>query len=275
MDILISWSKAQSKNVASALHKWLPKVVPGINPWMSSKDIAKGREWFRELQNVLSRMQMCIICVTPENVRSPWIYYETGAIATKGTDVLIYPYLVGVSPSMLTDGPLGNWQCTIAERNDTYELIKSLNENALASNHDPSILESNFDLLWLEFEIQIKLIKEADIDDGEGFVATEADLLAGKNLSSEARKIIIEVSKDNNGMLMYLISSGGTSFLAGGKDLCPDQSPRTVSKWKSALDHLVVLGILEPRGYKGEIFALTTIGFDIADILQNKDEQNM
>ena len=271
MDILISWSKAQSKTVASALHQWLPDVVPGIKPWMSSKDIAKGREWFRELQDVLGRMQLCIICVTPENVRSPWIYYETGAIAAKGSEVLICPYLVGVSPSMLSDGPLGKWQCTVAERDDSWELIKSINANALASSHDLSLLESKFDERWSDFAAQIQTVRETEVDDADGFVATEADQLAGENLSDEARTIILEVSKDSNGMLMYVKSSSGTYFIADRKDLCPDQSPRTVARWKSAMDHLITLDILEPYGDKGVMFSLTDIGFNIVDVLQSKD----
>ena len=46
MDVLISWSKKQSKEMASVFHGWLPKVVPGFRPWMSSKDINKGKQWF-------------------------------------------------------------------------------------------------------------------------------------------------------------------------------------------------------------------------------------
>lgn len=271
MDILISWSKAQSKIVASALHQWLPDVIPRINPWMSDKDIAKGQEWFRELQNVLAKMQLCIICITPENVRSPWIYYETGAIAAKGPDVLIFPYLVGVSPNMLTDGPLGKWQCTVATRDDSWGLIKSLNTNALKPSHDLSLLKNNFDKRWSSFEAQIQTVKETEIDDTDGLVSTEADRLAGENLSDEARTIILEVSKDRNGMLMYFKTSGGTFFHAGDKNLCPDQSPRTVARWKSALNHLITLDILDPRGHKGEVFALTDIGFDIADTLKNNE----
>lgn len=101
MDVLISWSKNQSRQVASVLYGWLPKVVPGFRPWMSSKDIDKGKPWFSELQNFLGEATSCIICVTSENVRSPWIYYETGAIAAKKQDVLVCPYLVGIGVSMI------------------------------------------------------------------------------------------------------------------------------------------------------------------------------
>ena len=77
MDVLISWSKKQSKEMAVVFHSWLPKVVPGFKPWMSSKDIDKGKQWFSELQDFLGEASSCVIFVTAENVRSPWIYYET------------------------------------------------------------------------------------------------------------------------------------------------------------------------------------------------------
>ena len=270
MKLLISWSKAQSKAVATALHGWLPTVVPGIQPWMSSKDIDKGKEWFAELQSVLAEARLCIICVTPENVRSPWIYYETGAIAAKGPDVLICPFLVGVSPNLLADGPLGKWQCTVADKEDSWGLIRSLNSNALQVPHDLSLLRSGFEYQWSKFAADIQPIMESEVDDDEGFVASDADQLAGLNLSSEARTMIVEVSKDEDGMLLYSMTSSGTSFQAGQVNLCPDQSPRTVARWKSALNQLVAHNILEPQGYQGAVFVLTARGFEIADALQGQ-----
>lgn len=270
MKVLLSWSKEQSKGVASALHEWLPTVAPGIDPWMSSKDIAKGHDWFRELQDVLEQTKICIICVTPENVRSPWIYYETGAIATNGPDVLICPYLFGVDPNMLVDGPLGKWQCTVAGRDDTWELIKSLNEKAFAAKHDLALLEGNFHARWPQLAQRLESISQIEIGDNEDFIATEVDQLAGINLTSEARMMVVEVSKDKNGLLLYSRNKVSTSFQTGGKNLCPNQSPRTIAIWKGALDSLVAYKILERRDSKGEIFALTAKGYEIAHELQGK-----
>jgi len=271
MDLLISWSKAQSHVVGMALHKWLPTVIPSIRPWISSKDIAKGREWFRELQNALAQARACIICITPENVRSPWIYYETGAIAAKEPEVFIYPYLVGVSPNMLSDGPLEKWQCTTADREDTWALIKSLNSDVLTSRHNLSLLETNFGVRWPAFAAQIQPVIDTEVEDEAGFVATDADLLAGVNLSAEARTIILAVSQDSNGMLLYTKSTdSGPSFQVNGVNLCPDQLPRTVARWKAAMDHLIAHKILEAHGDQGMVFLLTAKGYEIADVLRSE-----
>jgi hypothetical protein len=268
MNLVISWSKPQSRTVASALCGWLPTVLPGLEPWMSTKEIAKGREWFTELQSVLAQARFCIICVTLENVRSPWIYYEVGAIAAKGPDVLICPYLVGVLPSALADGPLAKWQCTVATQADTLELIKSLNSNALSSPHDLSLLQGNFSTQWPTFAGQTEAVLGSDVPDDKGFTASDADQLAGVNLSSEARTMIVETSKDPHGMLLYSRTLGGTSFETDGVNLCQDRSARTVARWKAALDQLVVHSLLEPRGHRGEVFALTAKGFAVADTLR-------
>jgi hypothetical protein len=265
-NLVISWSKAQSRTVASALRDWLPTVVPGLEPWMSEKDIAKGREWFTELQGVLAQARFCIICVTRENVRSPWIYYEVGAIAAKGPHVLICPYLIGVSPHMLADGPLGKWQCTVANEADTLALIRSLNSNALSSRHDSSLLEGNFSARWPVLAEQIGKVLVADVSAEEEFIASDADELAGVKLSSEARTMIIEVSKDPDGMLLHVRSSSGTCFQAHAENLCRDQSARAVARWEAALRELVAHGLLEPRAR--EAFVLTAKGFQVADILQ-------
>lgn len=268
MNLLISWSKPQSKAVALALHSWLPRVLPEIDPWMSSKDINKGKDWFLYLQSVLSESRICLICVTPDNVRSPWIYYEVGAIATKDPDVLIYPYLVGVSPSILSDGPLGKWQCTVAEEDDTWELIKSLNANALSSCHELSVLEGNFRARWPNLFEKLGPVLLSEEDDSQGFVQTDADHVAGVTLSTEARSLLIEASQDRKGYIFYLQSEDG--FQTNEKDLCQDKSARSVAKWKGALDMLVSYGLLEERDHSGRVFALTDRGFEAADLLRGK-----
>jgi hypothetical protein len=71
LDILLTWSGLASHEIASFLHGWLPSVLPGIQPWISDEDIAKGKKWFPELMGQLSRANTSITVITPDNVRSP------------------------------------------------------------------------------------------------------------------------------------------------------------------------------------------------------------
>ena len=212
---------------------------------------------------------MCIICVTKENVRSPWLYFETGAIAGKGDGVRVCPYLLGIGPNMLSDGPLGKYQCTAATKEETLSLIGSLN-GALdeTKRHDKGLLEGNFETRWPEFEAELERILATDTTEAEDFVATDADEVAGYKLSSEARTLLVEASQDKHGRIMYTRTGHGVAVRTNGHDLVEPGNPRSAAMWKQAIDDLLSYHLLEPRGNTGEGFDLTGRGYKVADLLK-------
>jgi len=115
---------------------------------------------------------------------------------------------------------------------------------------------------------KLRPISQSEGDDDRDLVQTDAETLAGGNLSVEARTMLIEGSQDKNGYVLYHRAIGSANFITNGKDLCQDQSARSIARWKDALDALVHLGLLEERGQKGAVFALTNRGFEIADLLR-------
>ncbi len=254
-DVLISWSKKQSQEIASVFYEWLPKVVPGIRPWMSSKDIDKGKQWFSELHGFLGEATSCVICVTKENVHSPWIYYETGAIATKKEDVLVCPYLIGIDTSMIADGPLAQFQCAEATKEDTLLLIKSLNK-AISTPQDEVSLIGNYESIWSEFEQELARILESDV---------------AAKLSAEARKLLVTAAF-SDGQVIYCRSSSGCNTQAGGQILNEPHNPRSEATWKQAIKDLVDYDLLEQLGSKGEVFEVTAKGYEVADVLQKRGE---
>ena len=267
VNILISWSKKQSRAMASAFHTWLPKVVPGFKPWMSSKDIDKGKQWFGELQGFLGEATSCIICVTSENVRSPWIYYETGAIASKIKEsVLVCPYLVGIGTSMISDGPLTQWQCTEATKEDTLALIKSLNK-ALPQPHDEALLTGNFESRWPEFKQELDRILAMEAAALADFIESEADVLAGVKLSSEARVLLVKASQ-GNGRVLYVRLLAGTNIQVGTEVLNNPTDRRSIATWERAISDLAKCGFLQQTGKDGMIYELTLDGYNAADVLK-------
>ncbi|NLS97578.1 MAG: TIR domain-containing protein [Planctomycetaceae bacterium] len=269
MDVLISWSKPQSREMATLFHRWIPKVLPGVNPWMSDKDIDKGTDWWNELKGLLTRAKMCIICVTPQNVRSPWLYFETGTIAGKGENVRVCPYLVGLDPSMLADGPLGKYQCTAATKDDTLSLVRSLNKALDAgSRHNEGLLEGNFEAKWPEFERELNRIQAMDVGKADDFVETDADQLAGYKLTSEARTLLVEASKDERGTVLYACNLAESVLQTNRRNFVKKGNPRSAATWKQAIDDLVAVGLLEDRSGTGGVFVLTGRGYNAADLLR-------
>ena len=85
-------------------------------------------------------------------------------------------------------------------------------------------------------------------------------------LSDEAQVMLLAVSKDDAGILMFLRSSSGTTFQTARKNLCPDQSARTIARWKSALQELEREYLIEETAE--HVYKLTNKGFDYAEEIE-------
>lgn len=145
MKVFISWSGTASREVAEALRWWLPKVIQGTNPFVSAKDIDKGANWTSVLSAELADTDFGIICVTPENMASPWLNYEAGAIS-KSVDSRTCPVLLGVTKAELS-GPLKQMQVTDLEYEDMFLLLRSLNKTAGSPLLDAD-LEEQAQMWW-------------------------------------------------------------------------------------------------------------------------------
>ena len=123
LNLTISWSKERSLAVAKALRAWLPGVTQGVDFWISDEDIEGGTRWTEELAAQLESSRFGIVCVTPENVHSPWVLFEAGALS-KLHKSRVAPYLFGLEPSHVA-APLGQFQGLKADRAGTRQLLTS------------------------------------------------------------------------------------------------------------------------------------------------------
>jgi hypothetical protein len=126
---------------------WLPQVLPGLVPWMSEWHLAKGESWLTQLLEKLASADAVLACITSDNIRAPWIYFEAGAIAGKASAGRVFSYLVGVDKSCLQNTPLSSYQWTMATKDDTWRLVSNLNA-VLALRHDQSLLQHGFRSRW-------------------------------------------------------------------------------------------------------------------------------
>jgi hypothetical protein len=125
---------------------------------MSEDDIPKGSGWWPELAEQLAATPQGIVCVTRDNVHSPWLNFEAGSLAkTVGEKTYVRPLLLDLGKADVT-GPLANFQATIVtDRRDMLRMITSLNE--LSSDPYPeSRLHNVFDKWWDELANQVTAI---------------------------------------------------------------------------------------------------------------------
>jgi hypothetical protein len=129
MKVFISWSGSRSKDLANALHQWLPMVLQYVEPWVSDKDISAGERWAQAIAGELEASNFGIICITPENLNSEWILFESGALSKSMLDGKVIPLVFGLELSDLS-GPLSQFQAQKLEEAGVMEVVKAINKVA-------------------------------------------------------------------------------------------------------------------------------------------------
>lgn len=105
--IFISWSGNYSKIIAEELKRVIEQDVfakENVRCFVSTMDIASGEDWYNKIKNELRKSKLGIICITKENVKAPWLYFEAGALV--GHNMRVVPLLVNCDQRSLEHTPI-------------------------------------------------------------------------------------------------------------------------------------------------------------------------
>ncbi|MCI0417887.1 MAG: TIR domain-containing protein, partial [Acidobacteria bacterium] len=162
MKVFFSWSGERSHSLAKAFREWLPNVIQAVDPWMSTADIVAGARWQSEIALQLQEARVGIIFLTPENVSSPWLLYEVGALSRALETAYVCPYLFGFSLSELR-GPLIQFQAVNGDKNGTFSLVRTLNRAMGQGSIEERRLEQTFVRWWPDLESRFQEIQQIPI----------------------------------------------------------------------------------------------------------------
>ena len=174
MKIFLSWSGMRSRKVAEALRVWLNDVIQLCEPWLSSEDIEKGARWGIDLGRELENTDVGIICLTPENLKAPWILFESGALSKALDRSRVCTFLFGMRPSDL-DGPLVQFQSTQANETDVLKLLRTLNRELGDQARTEEQIKRAFSRWWPELSSRLNSISGPATEPRE--VRTDRDML--------------------------------------------------------------------------------------------------
>jgi TIR domain len=155
MKIFLSWSGPRSRAIAEALNDWLRRIIQAVKPFYSP-EIEKGVKWSSEIDDALEGTSFGIVCLTPDNLASPWIHFEAGALS-KAKDAKIWTFLHGLTPADVPP-PLGKFQHTVAEKEDTLLLVKTINrrlDEVGGESLNERLLEDNFETFWPQLKAKL------------------------------------------------------------------------------------------------------------------------
>jgi hypothetical protein len=185
--IFVSWSGSRSQALAEALRNWLPLVLHYAKPWLSKSDIQAGDRWSIEVAKELQESNFGIICVTKDNLASPWILFESGALAKSMEDGRVIPLLLDLDFKEVS-GPLAQFQAKKADQTGIRELVFGLNKSAPESEPEER-LGQIFDPLYAQFGTAVDAIPASET--GQKATRPQGEIL--EELVSSVRNVEMRV----------------------------------------------------------------------------------
>jgi len=160
MKVFISWSGKRSKELANALRDWLPCVLQYVEPFVSDKDISAGDRWAQAIAGELENSNFGIICITPENLTSEWILFESGALSKSMQDGKVIPLLFGLELSDLS-GPLSQFQAKKVDQGGLMEAVQAINSIAETKTSE-DIIARSVPAMWATLQTAIDAIPDKE-----------------------------------------------------------------------------------------------------------------
>lgn len=160
MKIFISWSGERSNKIAKVLFEYFSENLQLTKPWMSS-NIEKGKKWHSEISGELSNSNFGLIILTPENLTSPWILFEAGALS-KLDSGRVFTVLFDLKHNDVKP-PLSQFQHTLFRMEDFKSLVFEINKCCLIENENQinnQTLQRIFEKSWSSLESEINTILE-------------------------------------------------------------------------------------------------------------------
>lgn len=205
MRVFLSWSGELSQAIAELMHDWLPSVIQTVDPFLSSTSIEKGSRWGAQLTAGLSAAGFGLVVLTRENLSSPWMTFEAGALSEGLSSGRVCPLLVDIEPGDVV-GPLAEFQGCRLVKPDMSKLIGSMSRALDDGAVDPNRLARLFDAMWPDLEASVNNVLMTHADRRDTAVrevpsSRTFKLLAGRgtliNPSDESRNIAFKVETVN------------------------------------------------------------------------------
>lgn len=114
-------------------------------------------------QKLFPESKWGILCLTPENLEAPWLLFEGGALSKTIDDktCLCTYLLAGLRPQDVRF-PLGMFQATRSDREDTRKLVHTVNRAVSVDPVKEEHLDKAFAAMWPELEQCIARLPEPE-----------------------------------------------------------------------------------------------------------------
>jgi hypothetical protein len=165
---------------------------------MSESDIEKGSRSLNEIASALSGIKVGILCLTPENLEAPWLLFEGAALSKTIDDkTRLCTYLLGGLRPQDVKVPLGMFQATRADKEDTRKLVRTINRAVSTSPIKDEYLDKAFDAMWPQLEESIRSLPQPErtVDAKRNSEDMIAEILELSRATAASRKSVETLDK--------------------------------------------------------------------------------
>lgn len=190
MEIFISWSKDKSRLLALETKNFILNTLGDTVKLFFSPDMYKGTCVDHEIHSNLLRSDKCVVCITADNFRNPWLMYEAGIVYgahyEKTNGSLVIPILFEHIPewSSWIDKPLNRYvPIRLIDGNNGYKTSREDFRKFLQE-------------LALEFNLEIKNFSK----NWNAYIKKVGTILKREQLIPDScRDLVAQIMKDSNG----------------------------------------------------------------------------
>lgn len=190
LKIFISWSKDKSKLLAKETKKFINNCFGDNIQLFLSPDMYKGTAVDHQIHSNLLESTKCIVCITADNYKNPWLMYEAGVVYGTNYKIsgggIVIPIIFEHIPdwSSWVDKPLNRYvPIQLKKINNGYKMSKNQFEqffNELATENNIEII--NFNKNWNSYIKRVKSILEQE-----------------QLIPDACKDLFDQIMKDNNG----------------------------------------------------------------------------
>lgn len=196
--------------------------------------------------------EVLIGLLTPNSLSSIYVIFELGA-RWGMNKTNIYLYAKGMTPEEL-GSPLKDYNGLDCSKTEymhrlVEDVAKCLNVNSDRTSSFVSLIEQICELA--------SVVENPTVAAGD----QEAHL----SLSDEAKRLLMEASRDPDGRILVLRTQAGMALRTNGKHLGEIGDPRQEALWIATLKELKSYDLIEDRQGNGKLFSMTNNGFNVAD----------
>lgn len=208
MKVFISWSgkSTASFNVAKKLAEWLPMILQETEPFMSD-NIRSGTNPISQIMEKLANSKIGIICVTKDNITSPWLNFEAGALNNVVTNQsgIVIPILINMTTDEFanSNSPIKNLQGKEFNNEDFKIVLQDIN-SCLESPISEKSLNSLYSRLEQDlFDIDLNDLPKEQTIQFHNIVAKIIEEKEEKPYISLLREIVNEFNSNGRRSITY------------------------------------------------------------------------